>query len=108
MWPRTRRTSWVSTNTTSASSASTARSSPTASPTTSVVMTCRCVARADCVDGRALFVDLTEEPEAQESRERVPQEETSAGDTDRETGDRQRRVGVGVEDVEVRAGRRGD
>ena len=60
------------------------------------------------VDRHALLVDLAQQPEPQEPRERVAQEQEAAGDADRQTGDRERRVGVRVEDVDIRSRRRGD
>ena len=41
------------------------------------------------VDCGALLVDLAEEPEAEEPRERVAQEEEATGDTDRQARDRE-------------------
>src|SRR5213076_1932870 len=117
MPPRTRRTAWECTDTTSPSSGSTPRSCESASPATSTGTASRAThpgaelprpAGGRVVDRRALLVGLAQQPEAQELRERISQEEESARDARRQTGDRERREGVRVEDVDVGSRRRGD
>ncbi len=101
----TRKTASACTATTSPSSASTARNLQNGSPVTSTGTRYRSNRRARSrrfVDRGALLVHLAQQPEAQELRQRVAQEQEPAAHADRQARDCERCERVRVEDVDVR------